>query len=162
MSDTPLKRRKATAKTAPSYPSADDVTRDRRRFLRVVAKGFLGVSVLGLARCNMNAPEPILKADSAADILESDEWVTAGIAPPPDSVDDVYEPEDVYDPDWNIQGGIAAPDTVDNIDTVEDLVDNDYQLGGLVALDVQAPDTCTVKDVEDEFPPLLGDMPAPE
>ncbi|MFH1531251.1 MAG: hypothetical protein ABIK09_11045 [Pseudomonadota bacterium] len=173
MSDTTLKRRRATTKATPGYPSADEVGQDRRRFLHLVAKGLLGVSVLGLARCNPGAGDPILKDGFTGDVLEPDEWVTAGVAPPPDTVDDVY------DPDWNIQGGITAPDAVedlndedwalggaprppDTVDTLEDVVDSDYQIGGVVALDVQAPDTCTIEDVEGEFPPLLGDMPAPD
>ena len=160
MSDLPLKRKKANSKPAPSYPSADEVTKDRRRFLGVVAKGLLGVSVLGLARCNMGAPEPILQGDAAADVLESDEWTTAGIAPPPDTVDDVYAPDDVYDPDWNIQGGAPAPDSVQPLDTY---VEEDWGLGGVARPpDTQAPDTYVTEDVEDEFPPLLGDMPAPD
>jgi len=170
MSEPILKRRKAAAKVAPGYPSAEEVGQDRRRFLRLAAKGLLGVSVLGLARCNVGAGDPILKDGFAEDVLENDEWITGGVAPPPDTMDDVY------DPDWNIQGGAPMPDVVEDLDdedwalagvprppdTLEDVVDTDYQIGGVVALDVQSPDTCTIEDVEGEFPPLLGDMPAPD
>ena len=171
MSDKPMERRKARKASDPGYPTADEVGRDRRRFLALISKGMLGVSVLGLARCDAGAGAPILKADGLAeDVLEHDEWVTAGIAPPPDTVDDLH------DPDWNIQGGAPLPDVVEDLhdedwaiggaprppDTLEDVVDQDYELGGVVALDVKAPDSCTAEDVEGEFPPLLGDMPAPD
>jgi len=173
MKKTPLKRKKAGQKTSPGYPTADEIGQDQRHFLRVVAKGLLGVGVLGLAACDADAPTLVTQGDAALDVLDHDEWITGGIAPPPDTV------EDVYDPDWNIQGGAPMPDTVedlheedwalggaprppDTIDTLEDVVDTDYQLGGVVAIDVQAPDTCTPEDVEGEFPPLMGDMPAPD
>ena len=173
MSNPPMKRMKAPRKATPGYPTADEIGQDRRRFLRLLGKGLLGVSVLGLARCDAGAPELIQQGDMAADVIGPDEWITGGVAPPPDTVDDVY------DPDWNIQGGAPMPDVVedlheedwalggaprppDTIDTLEDVVDTDYQIGGTVALDVQSPDSCTVKDVEGEFPPLMGDMPAPD
>ena len=164
MSDTMMKRRKASARPTPGYPSADEIGQDRRRFM-----GLLGVSVLGLVRCTGGAGEPILQGDAVADVVENDEWITGGVARPPDTLDDVY------DPDWNIQGGAPMPDVVDvadedwNLagvprppDTLEDVVDTDYQIGGVVALDVQSPDTCPVGDVEGEFPPMMGDMPAPD
>jgi len=132
MSDM-LKRRKATAKSTPDYPSADEVGQDRRRFLRLLGKGLLGVSVLGLARCNAGAGDPFLADGLAEDVLESDEWVTGGIAPPPDTIDTIDTTEDVEDEFPPPPGDMAPPDTIDH-----------------------------VEDVEDEFPPTAGGFRMPD
>lgn len=147
MSDSTLKRRKATAKPAPDYPSADEVGKDRRYFIGLLGKGLLGVSVLGLVRCNAGANAPILLSDAAADALDQDEWVTAGVAPPPDTLEDVIEEDFVL-------GGLQRPP-----DTIEDTFEEDFVLGGAP----RPPDTITPPpDVEDEFPPLPGEMMPPD
>jgi len=169
MSDSTLKRRKATAKPVPDYPSADEVGKDRRYFIGLLGKGLLGVSVLGLVRCNAGAVAPILLGDTAADALDQDAWVPGGAQRPPDTLEDVIEEDFVL-------GGLQRPP-----DTIEDIVDEDFVLGGAPRppdtitppADVEGefpslpgemvpPDVVTPEDIEDEFPPLDGDMPAPD
>ncbi|MBM4370724.1 MAG: hypothetical protein FJ098_03675 [Deltaproteobacteria bacterium] len=156
MGTTGLKRRKAPGGTAPAYPSAEDVGQDRRGFLRLAGKALLGVSVLGLARCD-GAQEPFIGSGEDAALPPGDaehDWnISGGVEMPQDVVQDL--PEE----DWALGGAPRPPDTVD---TLADLPENDFQIGGVVAADIHGVDTCTVKDAEGEFPPLLGDMPAPD
>ena len=168
MSD--LKRRPSRKKT-PRYPAAREALKHRREFLALLAKGALGVGVLGLgaAACDsdgkpyeiaggLKAPDtidtigddvPVPGGIRAPDVVDTQTWDSSGIQPMPDTID--------TQDDWAAPGGpMPGPDIVD--------IGHDFAPDGLPPMpDVVDPDGCTIPtDVEGDFAPLPGEAPMPD
>jgi hypothetical protein len=132
-----LKRKRANKKTAASYPTYTTARSKRRDFLKLLGKGLLAIPLAGVVNaCGVGR-----------EMEDEDVWQTAGVAPPPDQSGDVVEE------DWVSPGGVGL-----------DIKDNDYQLGGVAPQDIEQIDIGGIApaDIEEEFPPLMGDMPAPD
>ena len=149
----------------PAYPTLDEVAAQRREFLKTLGRGalvastaFAGVSCMGISTEHASEPdvpptpgvapadvvEPVDVLDRpdlsgvVPDVQEPDYWTTGGVAPPPD----VQEPT----PDaTTLPGTIDVPALPGEAPSPVDVVGGDSG-------DVE----------EDAFPPLAGDMPAPE
>ena len=150
MSD--LKRRPSKKKT-PRYPAAREALKHRREFLALLAKGALGVGVLGLgaAACDSDGkPYEIaggLKAPDTIDTIGDDVPVPGGIRAP-----DVVDVEETYYTD----GVIVPPKEVSSGET------HSWDTAGVMP-DVVDKDSCTVPtDVEGDFAPLPGEAPMPD
>ena len=151
MSD--LKRR-PSRKTTPGYPAADEVMRQRREFLALVAKGALGVGVLGVFGCDA-AKEPyelagLLKAPDVVEDVEGEFPQLLGDMPAPDTCT-LQDVEGEFPP---LAGEPIMPDVV----KLEDVEPEFPPLSG----DEMMPDTIQAEDVEDEFPPLAGGIRMPD
>jgi len=146
-----LTRRKAR-RTAANYPTHDDARRNRRDFLKLLARGMLAVPIAGLAGCGVGREQ---------------QWELGGVARPPDSltmddVEDAREQDLAREEMWTT-GGVAPADMMPHPPTPGDAVgEEDWAMaGGPMPPDTfSKPDTCPVgKDVEEDFPPMPGEAP---
>lgn len=186
----PLKRKRVKAKKTVEYPNVAQAQADRRRFLKLLGKGLLGVSVLGLARCGDGAGRYLMGDGQGEDVLGVEDtfyepdWALGGVAPPPDHLPqpDLYEEPDLVEEFPPLAGGMPAPDIHIEPDQIQQpdtctvdkdvLTEPDWELGGVAPMpDAYSPhvDAGSSADVQadaetdsEEFPPLAGDMPAPE
>ena len=180
MSD--LKRRPSNKKP-PKYPSAREALKHRREFLALLAKGALGVGMLGMLGCDEDGKEYEIAGGLKApdydtvDVVDdvpvpggiqapedtTDTWYDSGVGPMPDDTYDTYDTKDTNDTnDWSVAGDLGV-DIKDNVD-IED-IGTDFIPDGLPPMpDLVDEDSCTVQpDVGDDINiPLPGEAPMPD
>ncbi len=173
MTDKTRKPRKRSDQA--TYGTYDDARRNRRDFLRLLARGLLAVPAAGILKgCGVGREKQfetggVMEVPTDADAEDfrlggSDggepehDWNISGGAPYDPDLDSPPDKDVHVDPDFVSPGGPME------IEEGPDVQEEDWQLGGIApapdAIELQPDAGATKKDVEEDFV-LMGDYEEP-